>query len=104
MSFHASAAWARRFALHQVRRMLFMAQAHVADCPFEADCLRLLRKLRAAQAVELSHTALLRRMKMDTKSFGLLIGTLEQRGDVATSTRATATKTARVYRLARQAG
>ena len=99
----AAAEWARGFALHQARRMLFMAQAHVADNPFQAECLRMLRKLRAAPKRELAHSVLLRRMKMDTKSFGLLVATLEQRGDIVIRTQATATKSGRFYQLTEQA-
>ncbi|MEX1231934.1 MAG: hypothetical protein WEB58_16935 [Planctomycetaceae bacterium] len=43
----AAVRWATDFILHQTRRMLFMAQSHVADNPFHADCLKLLRKLRS---------------------------------------------------------
>jgi len=96
----AATAWASRLVLHQARRMLFMAQSHVADNPFQGECLKLLRKLRAAPAGELSHSALLKRMKMDAKSFMLVVGTLEQRGDIVIRTQATATKSGRFYQLA----
>ena len=33
----AAAGWARRFVMHQARRMLFMSQAHVAANPFHAE-------------------------------------------------------------------
>lgn len=39
--------WARRLMMHQTRRMLFMAQAHVAENPFHADCLKVMEKLRS---------------------------------------------------------
>ncbi len=99
----AAAEWARRFAIHQAKRMLFMAQSHVADNPFHADCLKVLRKLRAAPGGELAHSVLLRRMKMDTKNFLLIVGTLEQRGDIVVLTRSTATKSGRFYQLANAA-
>ena len=44
----AAAEWAKRFVMHQTRRMLFMAQAYVADNPFHAECLKFLQKLREA--------------------------------------------------------
>jgi len=97
-----AAEWARGFAIHQARRMLFMAQAHVADSPFQAECLRMLRKLRATPGGELSHSILLRRMKMDSKNFGTLVSTLEQRGDIVIRTQSTATKSGRFYRLTGQ--
>ena len=86
----AAADWARRFVIHQTRRMLFMAQAFVADNPFHADCLKLMQKLRDAPGHELPHSVLLKRMKMDAKSFAVLIETLSQQGavEVVTSPRA----------------
>jgi len=78
----AAVEWARRFVIHQTRRMLFMAQAHVADNPFHADCLKFLQKLRAAPGGELAHSVLLKRMKMEAKNFIDLVATLEQQGDI----------------------
>ncbi len=40
---------------------------------------------------------------MDAKSFLLVVGTLEQRGDIAIRTQATATKSGRFYQLAEEA-
>lgn len=99
----AATEWASHLVLHQAKRMLFMAQSHVADNPFHAECLKVMRKLRAAPGCELSHSALLKRMKMDAKSFLLVVGTLEQRGDIAIRTQATATKSGRFYQLAEEA-
>jgi len=99
----AATEWASHLVLHQARRMLFMAQSHVADNPFHAECLKVMRKLRAAPGGELSHSALLKRMKMDAKSFLLIVGTLEQRGDIVIRTQATATKSGRFYQLAEEA-
>lgn len=95
----AAVRWATDFVLHQTRRMLFMAQDHVSDNPFHALCLKLLRKLREAPNRTLPHSVLLKRMKIDAKTFHELIDTLEQQGDIQT------TKTSRpgspycVYRL-----
>jgi len=76
------AEWATRFVLHMTRRMLFMAQAHVADNQFEAHCLKVLQKLRAARGNRLSHSDLLRRMRLDAKTFGEVVTTLIQRNDI----------------------
>lgn len=95
----AAAEWAGRFVMHQARRMLFMAESHVADNPFHAECLKFMRKLREAPDGELGHSVLLKRMKMDAKSFGDLVNTLEQRGDIIIRTQTTATKSGRFYRL-----
>jgi len=76
--------WATRLVMHQTRRMLFMAASHVAENPFHADCLRLTKKLREAPGHRLSHSVLLKRMKLKAKDFHDLIDTLQQRGDVET--------------------
>ena len=96
----AAAEWARDFAIHQVRRMLFMAQSHVADNPFHAECLKFLRKLRAAPGGELAHSVLLKRMKTDAKTFRVLVSTLEQRGDIAIRTEMVVSGGGKYYRLA----
>jgi hypothetical protein len=78
----AAAEWARRFVIHQTRRMLFMVHAFVADNPFHAGCLKFLQKLREVAGQELAHSVLLKRMKMDAKNFLALVATLEQQGDI----------------------
>ena len=62
--------------------MLYMAQAHVADNAFHAACLKVLRKLREAPDHCLSHSVLLKRMKLDAKSFRDVMGTLTERGEI----------------------
>ncbi|MEX0887445.1 MAG: hypothetical protein WD009_13500, partial [Phycisphaeraceae bacterium] len=74
--------WASAFVMHQTRRMLFMAQAHVAENPFHAECLKVIQKLRDAPDQCLPHSVLLKRMKTDAKSFSVLIDTLVQQGEV----------------------
>ncbi len=98
-----AADWASRFAIHQARRMLFMAQSHVAENPFHAECLKLLRKLRTAPGGELSHSVLLKRMKIDAKTFRVLISTLEQRGDIAIRTEIVSGGGGQFYRLMEKA-
>ena len=96
----AAVRWATDFILHQTRRMLFMAHNHVAENPFHAECLKLLRKLREAPDRQLPHSVLLKRMKVDAKTFYELVSTLEQQGDVVIGTEATAGRPHRWYRLA----
>lgn len=91
--------WATDFILHQTRRMLFMAHGHVADNPFHADCLRLLRKLQESPDRTLTHSVLLKRMKVDAKVFQALITTLEQQGDVQTVITLRSGSSLREYRL-----
>jgi hypothetical protein len=94
-----AALWARRFVIHQVRRMLFMAQSHVAENPFQAECLKLVQKLRDTAEYELPHSVLLKRMKIGAKAFTELITTLEQRGDIEVVTMPRAGTYKRSYRL-----
>jgi hypothetical protein len=97
----SAAEWAARFVTHQVRRMLFMAGNHVAENSYHADCLRLIRKLQETPERQLPHSLLLKRMKMDAKSFQEMITTLEQQGDIATSIVATTGRPQRMYKLIR---
>lgn len=94
-----AAEWARSFVLHQTRRMLFMAEAHVAENPFHAECMKLMRKLREAPSQTLPHSILLKRMKTDARTFLELIVTLEQRGDIKVLSQSTAGRPTRLYRL-----
>ena len=91
--------WASAFAMHQTRRQLFLASSYVAETPFHADCLKVVRKLREAPSHELSHQVLLKRMKMKTTDFRELIQTLLQRGDVTAAPVQTAGRTGVAYRL-----
>jgi hypothetical protein len=95
----AAAKWSIEFVMHQVRRMLFMAGNHVAENPYHADCLRLIRKLQEAPERQLTHSSLLKRMKMDAKAFREMVSTLEQQGDLLTTFTATAGRPQKAYRL-----
>jgi len=95
----AAVRWASEFILHQTRRMLFMAHNHVAENPFHADCLKLVRKLREAPDQTLSHSVLLKRMKLEAKTFQELVMTLEQQGDVEALMQSTGGRPQRAYRL-----
>ena len=95
----AAVQWASRFVMHQTRRMLFMAAMHVAENPFHAECLKVIEKLHIASGRELPHSVLLKRMKMDAKSFAILIDTLCQQGEVEAVTTPRAGWPTRVYRL-----
>ena len=97
----AAVEWASRFVMHQTRRMLFMAAHHVADNPFHAECLKLMEKLREAPGFELPHSVLLKRMKMDAKTFAMLIETLAQQGDIQVVTVPRTGTYLRMYRLSR---
>jgi hypothetical protein len=95
----AAVRWATDFMLHQTQRMLFMAHNHVAENPFHAECLKLVRKLRETPSNQLAHSVLLKRMKVDAKTFQELVTTLEQQGDLLTVIQATSGRPQRHYRL-----
>jgi len=96
--------WASRLVLHQTRRMLFMAADHAAETPFDELALRAIRKLREAPGQTLPHSVLLKRMKLDARSFLELMETLAQRGDVVLESLATSGRTAQRYRLVEKEG
>jgi hypothetical protein len=91
--------WATALVMHQTRRMLFMAAGHVADNPFDAACLKVIERLRSAPDRTLGHSVLLKRMKVDVKTFREIVETLVQRGEVRVEPVATAGRTGFVYRL-----
>jgi hypothetical protein len=95
----AAAIWATRFVVHQTRRMLAMAQGHVAENPFHAECLKLTEKLKGAPAQTLPHSVLLKRMKLDTQTFQKLVETLQQAGDIEAVSSRTQGRTGVHYRL-----
>ena len=96
--------WASRLVMHQTRRMLFMAANHAAETPFDELALRAMRKIREAPDGSLPHSVLLKRMKMDSRSFHDLIDTLVQRGDVLAESASTSGRAALTYRLAEKEG
>jgi len=95
--------WATDLVIHQTRRMLFMAQSHVADNPFHAECLKLQEKLREAPHQALPHSVLLKRMKTDAKTFQNIIETMLQQGDVEIVSNRTTGRTGLSYRLTAEA-
>ena len=93
------AQWASRFTGHLVCRMLFMATQHVADNPFHAECLKLLRKLREAGG-QLPRRHLMRLMHAKAADFDQIVSTLMQQGDIVPADIPTKTKSVLGYRLA----
>lgn len=91
--------WAGQVVMHQTRRMLYMAAGHVAENPFHAECLKLMKKLREAPGRQLSHQVLLKRMKLRAADFRDLVETLIQRVDIEPVEVATAGRTGVAYRL-----
>ena len=94
----AAVQWATRFVMHHTRRMLFMARAHVAENPFHAECLKLLRRLREAGGC-MPRRELMRAMHCKAADFEQLIGTLIQQGELEPVEIRTRTKPAQGYRI-----
>jgi hypothetical protein len=96
--------WAADLVMHQTHRMLFMATGHAAENPFDEQALRLIRKLRESKDGALPHSTLLKRMKLDAKTFRQLVDTLIERGDLAIEVAKTAGRDATAYRLVGKQG
>lgn len=92
--------WATEFAMHQARRQLFLAAIHVAENPFHAACLKLMKKLRESPEQCLPRRELMRAMRCKAADFDQLIGTLIQQGDLVMTEIPSATKPAMGYQIA----
>lgn len=93
-----AAVWATQFVMHQTRRMLFMAQSHVADNPFHAECLKLLKKLRDAGG-RMGRNKLMRAMHLKMADFDQIVTTLLTQGDIIAVEIPSKTKPAFGYQL-----
>jgi len=91
--------WARAFAMHQTRRQLFLAASYVAENPFHAECLKLLRRLREAPDGQMARNRLMRAMRCKLTDFDQIVGTLLTQGDIVPVDIPTKTKSAHGYRL-----
>lgn len=96
--------WASRLVSHQTRRMLYMASGYAAEGEFDELALRLIRKLREVPDRALAHSVLLKRMKLDAKTFRQVVETLIERGDLSVDTFRTGGRDATCYRLAENEG
>lgn len=91
--------WAQQLVFHQARRMLFMAANHVAENAFDADCQKMLHKLRDEPSRHLPRSTLLKRMKVQARHFNEVVETLIERGDVSVLETTTAGRNGTVYQL-----
>lgn len=94
-----AAKWSVELMTHQLRRMLALVQLYVADNDFHASCLKLKQKLREAKGWTLPHSVLLKRMKIDTKSFQSIIDTLVSQDDLEVLSSPTKTNKCTFYHL-----
>jgi len=90
--------WAAAFAMHQTRRQLHLAATYVAENPFHAECLKLLRKLKEAKG-RMARRQLMRSMRCKAADFDQIISTLIQQGEIAAVEIPTKTKPAQGYRI-----
>jgi len=90
--------WATAFAMHQTRRQLYLAATYVAENPFHAECLKLLRKLRESGG-QMARREIMRVMRCKAGDFDQLIGTLLQQGDIDGVEIPTKTRPAQGYRV-----
>ncbi len=86
--------WATEFAMHQTRRQLYLASVHVAENPFHAECLKLLKRLGEQPDQRMQRQHILKYMKCKAADLDQIILTLVQQGEIEPITMPTATKTA----------
>jgi hypothetical protein len=91
--------WATEFVMIQVKRMLFMAQSHVAENPFHSICLKALKKIFETNGAGIAHSSLLKKMKLDAKTFSGVIDTLKQSGDIEMVNESTGGMPRTIYKL-----
>jgi Bifunctional DNA primase/polymerase, N-terminal/Protein of unknown function (DUF3987) len=89
--------WATEFAMHQTRRQLYLASVHVAENPFHAECLKLLKRLSEQPEQRMQRQHLLKYMKCKAADLDQIIQTLIQQGEIEPITMPTTTKTAQGF-------
>jgi len=94
----AAVEWASAFAMHQTRRQLYLAATYVAENPFHAECLKLLRKLED-EGGQMARRQLMRAMRCKLADFEQIITTLKEQGDIVAVDIPTKTKPARGYQI-----
>lgn len=94
-----AAMWATQLVSHLIERMLFMAAEHAADSAFDELAKKVLRKIRSSPNGTVDHSSLLKRSKLDARTFADVMETLVQRGDVTETTIQTTGRRGRIYTL-----
>lgn len=77
--------WSKKITFHQARRMLFMAQSHVSESPFDDDCNKVMRSIQRAPGQKLSKSKLLREFRKSEKSLAEVTNTLVMSGRIVHS-------------------
>jgi hypothetical protein len=91
--------WGWKFMKYHTEQMIFKAHTRVSENPFHAECQKLLEKLRKSIGGRLSHSVLLKRMKIRSKDFKEIIETLLEQGDLEMICQETEGRTGRFYKL-----
>jgi len=91
--------WGWKFMKYHTEQMIFKAHTRVSENPFHAECQKLLEKLRKSTGCHLSHSVLLKRMKIRSKDFKEIIETLIEQGDVEMIRKETEGRSGRFYKL-----
>lgn len=90
--------WAYRVTTHQARRMLYMASQHVADSPFHALVMQLVRAIRKAGG-ELSHQQARKKLRgCDARQFVAVIEAAVATGEITAAEQTNGGRPGRVYR------
>ncbi len=90
--------WAHKIVKHLIARMLFQAGSHVAESPFHAECLRVLRFMDEAGGT-IRRSSLLRRMHMKAKTLTEIMESLEEQQKVVCKTETKDGRRATTYTL-----
>ncbi len=95
----AAISWARDFVIHQAKRMLFMANDHVSENPFHAQCLKVIKRLRESPGQTESRRSIMRHMKCKATELNEIVQTLYEQGRIEPVDINTKTKPAQGYKL-----
>ncbi len=92
--------WAATLILNLTKRGLYEAQAGAIANDFDARCVKAVGRLRSARGKRLTHSAMLRAMRMSAREFRELIETMRERGEILIEQAETGGRPVLYYRLA----
>jgi hypothetical protein len=93
-----AAQWASRFVKHLACRMFYLADNHVAENTFDAECLRVAEKIRSAGG-RIDHSTLLKRMKIKARDLDEILETMFLQQVLHRETQQTKGRPRTIYRL-----
>ncbi len=95
------AKWASKFSFFQARRMLYNVKHNVSDNEFHSEVQKVLKNIKKSTKKEVSHSFLLRKMRMDSKNFYRLISTMIESGELEVNEKSTTGRTGKFYTIRR---